>query len=114
MSYEKSAFVSCLGDTPYVRVLDYFLSNHTFDCSVQDISEYSELARNTVKGIVDEMLQLGLIERTRAMGRAILYQLNTEHEEVKLLLDFEFKLNSLKALEAEEEAQQKVKVPQRR
>ena|SRR3989338_6948848 len=105
--YEKSILVGCLGDTPYVRVLDYFISNHIFDCSVQDISEYTELARNTVKNVVNEMLAAHLIVKTRDVGRAVMYKLNVQNAEVKLLLEFDMKMSKLRADEAEEKVKQR-------
>ncbi|MDO8339409.1 MAG: hypothetical protein Q7T16_02015 [Candidatus Burarchaeum sp.] len=105
--YEKSILVGCLGDTPYVRVLDYFISNHIFDCSVQDMAEYTELARNTVKNIVDELLDADLVVKTRNVGRAVMYKLNLQNPEVKLLLEFDMKMSKLKSDEAEDGARHK-------
>jgi len=107
--YEKSLFVTYLGDTPYIRVLDYFISNHVFDCSVQDVAEGTELARNTVKKVVGEMTKAGLVRGTRSVGRAVMYQLNSENREVRLLMEFDWKISKLKADEVEENARQKVR-----
>ena len=111
--YEKSILVNCIGDTPYARVLDYFLSNHVFDCSVQDVAEYTELARNTVRNAVDEMLAAKVIVRTRDVGRAVMYKLNVQNPEVKLLMEFDMKMTELRSGEVEEMAKGKARARRR-
>lgn len=48
MAYEKSLFVKYLGDSPYIRVLDYFIANDIYDCSLQDVADATDLSRNSV------------------------------------------------------------------
>jgi hypothetical protein len=84
-SYERSLFVEYLGDSPYIRVLDYFVMNDLFDCSMQDVVEHTRLSRNTARKVLNEMLKLDLLKRTRTIGRAKLYQINKSNPYVKYL-----------------------------
>ena len=73
MRYEKSVFVKYLGDSSYIRVLDYFIANDAYDCSLQDVADETELSRNTVRKIIKEMLELEIIKPTRNVGRAKMF-----------------------------------------
>ena len=93
MKYEKSLFVEYLGDSPYVRVLDYFIMNDIFDCSLQDIADYTELSRNTITKVLRQMLKLGLINETREIGRAKMMQLNKGNPYVAYLKTLDINLS---------------------
>jgi len=91
--YEKSLFVKYLGDSPYIRVLDYFIANDTYDCSLQDVADATELSRNTVRKATKEMLELKIIKMTRNVGRAKMFQINRENEYVKHLIKLDLSLS---------------------
>ena len=93
MAYEKSLFVKYLGDSPYIRVLDYFIANDIYDCSLQDVADATELSRNTVRKIIKEMLELSIIKPTRNVGRAKMFQLNKENEYVRHLIELDLNLS---------------------
>ena len=93
MPYEKSFFVKYLGDSPYIRVLDYFISNDAYDCSSQDVADATELSRNTVHKALKEMLELKTIKPTRNVGRAKMFQLNKDNEYVKHLIKLDLSLS---------------------
>jgi DNA-binding transcriptional regulator YhcF (GntR family) len=91
--YEKSLFVKYLGDSPYIRVLDYFIANDAYDCSLQDVADATELSRNTVRKATKEMLELKIIKLTRNVGRAKMFQINRENEYVKHLIKLDLSLS---------------------
>jgi len=91
--YEKSLFVKYLGDSPYIRVLDYFISNDIYDCSLQDVADATELSRNTVHKAIKEMLELKIIKPTRNIGRAKMFQINRENEYVRHLIKLDTSLS---------------------
>ncbi|RLI43993.1 hypothetical protein DRO69_08390 [Candidatus Bathyarchaeota archaeon] len=93
MKYEKSLFVKYLGDSPYIRVLDYFIANDIYDCSLQDVADATELSRNTVRKVIKEMLELKIIKPTRNVGRAKMFQINKENEYVKHLIKLDISLS---------------------
>ena len=89
MVYEKSLFVKYLGDSPYIRVLDYFIANDIYDCSLQDIADATGLSRNTIRKALKEMLSLDLIKPTREVGKAKLFQINKNNDYVKHLVELD-------------------------
>jgi DNA-binding transcriptional regulator YhcF (GntR family) len=91
--YEKSLFVKYLGDSPYIRVLDYFIANDVYDCSLQDVADATELSRNTVRKATKEMLELKIIKLTRNVGRAKMFQINRENEYVRHLIKLDLSLS---------------------
>jgi len=93
MTYEKSLFVEYLGGSPYIRVLDYFIANDIYDCSLQDVADGTGLSRNTVRRAVTEMLELGIIRPTRRVGRARMFQINRENEYVNHLMELDLRLS---------------------
>ncbi|MDI6905083.1 MAG: hypothetical protein QMD13_06300 [Candidatus Bathyarchaeia archaeon] len=72
----KSLFVKYLGDSPYIRVLDYFIANDVYDCSLQGVADGTELSRNTVRKVIKEMLELKIVKPTRNVGKAKMFQNN--------------------------------------
>jgi len=95
MVYEKSFFVKYLGDSPYIRVLDYFIANDIYDCSLQDVAETTELSRNTARKAIQEMLELKIIKPTRNVGRAKMFQINKANEYVEQLMKLDRSLSKL-------------------
>jgi len=95
MTYEKTLFVKYLGDSPYIRVLDYFIANDIYDCSLQDVAEATELSRNTARKAIQEMLELKIIKQTRNVGRAKMFQINKANEYVKHVIKLDHSLSKL-------------------
>jgi len=95
MTYEKTLFVKYLGDSPYIRVLDYFIANDIYDCSIQDVAEATELSRNTARKTIQEMLELKIIKPTRNVGRAKMFQINKANEYVEHLMKLDRNLSKL-------------------
>ncbi len=93
VAYEKSLFVKYLGDSPYIRVLDYFIANDIYDCSLQDVAEATQLSRNTARKAMEELLELKIIRPTRQVGRAKMFQINKENEYVRHLIKLDISLS---------------------
>lgn len=86
---EPSLFVKYLGDSPFVRVLDFILENDAWDYSVQDISDSTGVARNTVGKSLERMVKLKIAVQTRTIGRAVLFKINTANPVVQKMLAFD-------------------------
>jgi len=95
MNYEKSFFVKYLGDSPYIRVLDYFIANDIYDCSLQDVADATDLSRNTIRKTIQEMLELKIIKPTRNVGRAKMFQINKTNQYVRHLIKLDRNLSKL-------------------
>jgi transcription initiation factor IIE alpha subunit len=90
---ESSLFVKYLGDSPFVRVLDFLIENDAWDYSVQDISDNTGVARNTVGKILQRMAKLKMIVQTRSIGRAVLFKINTTNPVIKKVISFDRELS---------------------
>jgi len=106
---EKSSFVLVFGNSPFVRVLDFFLTFDSFDYSIAQIAKETETKWETIENIVEMLIKKKIIKKTRKVGKAWLYILNKESELTNLLLEIDMKISDFfikKELE-----RQKYKIP---
>ena len=82
---EESLFLEYVGDSPWMRVLQYLIEGKDFDYTLTDMLN-AEVSWGTLNQIVPKLLKLNMIIKTRKIGRATLYKLNQNHEAVKHLL----------------------------
>ena len=104
----KSSFRAVFGDSPIVKVIDFFLDNREFDYSMTDIAKNSDIGWSTLHGFWKEFVKLGIVTKTRRIGRAELYKLNLKSPVVKKLIDLDNDIS--KKLIQEELNRQKLKV----
>ena len=90
---EKSSFVLVFGDSPFVRVLDFFLTFDSFDYSTAQIAKETETKWETVENILELLIKKGIVNKTRKVGKAWLYMLNKEKDITKLLLDIDMRVS---------------------
>lgn len=95
----KSVLIEYFGDTPLIRVIDFFIENDIWDYSKTDISEHTGVARTTLQELIKFLLNGGTIIETRNIGRASMFKLNKTSSFVKELLKFDFKLAKLSVQE---------------
>lgn len=86
---EKTSFRLVFGDSPTVKVIDFLIDNQEFDYSLTDIAKGSEIAWSTLHECWSELVKLGLVKKTRRIGRAELYKLDVENALAKKLLDLD-------------------------
>ena len=94
MEAKNSIFVETFGETPVVKVLDFFLTFDSFDYSKSQISEETGVSRITLDKLWEELIGKKIIKKTREIGRAEMYKLNKENAKVKVLLELSLKLAS--------------------
>lgn len=104
----KSSFRLVFGDSPIVKVIDFFLYNREFDYSLTDIAKNSDIGWSTLHGFWKGLVKLGIVTKTRRIGRAELYKLNMNSPIVKKLTDLDMDIS--KKLIHEEINKQKLKV----
>lgn len=86
-------FIETFGDAPRIRVLNFLLcEGKYFDYSLTDIMKNSNISWHTLKELFPQLIKLEIVKKTRKVGRATMYQLNTENERVQELLDLRFKM----------------------
>lgn len=83
---EKNYFLDFLGNNPTIKILEYLISGRELDYSLTDIAENSNVSWTTLHRIFPNMEKQGIVIKTREIGRAKLYKLNQENEEVKMLI----------------------------
>ena len=103
----KSSFSLVFGDSPIVKVIDFFLDNREFDYSLTDIAKNADIGWSTLHQFWNELFKLGIVTKTRRIGRAELYKLNINSSLVKKLIDLDRDI-SKKFIDAE--TKQKLKV----
>ncbi len=86
---EKTSFRLVFGDSPVVKIVDFLIDNQEFDYSLSDIAKGAEIAWSTLHEHWPELVQLGIVQKTRRIGRAELYKLNRENLLVKKLLELD-------------------------
>ncbi len=101
---DKSLLLKSLGDTPILRIIDFFLDNPLFDYSREEVLENVAISRKTLFKIWRELEDSEIMIMTRKVGKAKMYRLNKEREVVKKLIDLDLALRRqamMKAVEAE-------------
>jgi hypothetical protein len=83
----ETLFRKALGDTPKIRVLEFFIEGRELDYSIIDIAEGAEIGRTTLFRIWDDLLKSKMIIPTRQIGNAKLYKLNIENPLVKKFVE---------------------------
>lgn len=105
---EKTSFRVVFGDSPIVKVIDFFLDNREFDYSLTDIAKNADIGWSTLHQFWKDIVMLDIVKKTRRIGRAELYKLNINSPLVKKLIDLDASIS--KKLMQEEIAKQKLKV----
>jgi hypothetical protein len=90
---EKSSFTLVFGESPFVKVLDFFLTFEDFDYPLSFIAKETETKWETVGKVVELLIKRGLIKKTRKLGKSWLYGLNKESMLTKLLIDIDIKVS---------------------
>lgn len=96
------------GDSPIVKVMDFFLDNKEFDYSLTDIARNSDIGWSTLHLFWNNLVKMEIVVKTRRIGRAELYKLNLNNPLVKKLIDID-KIISKKFID-DELRKQKLKV----
>ncbi len=96
----KSVFIETFGDSPLIKVMDFFLMYSDFDYSKSQVAKEAGISRITIEKIWNELIKKEIIIKTRESGNAVLYKLNLKNPKVKILMKLDFELSSA-ALEHE-------------
>ena len=106
---EESIFLDYVGDNPRMRILQYLIEGRDFDYTLTDLLN-AGVSWGTLNTLVPKLLELGIVVKTRKIGRATLYKINQENIAVKQLIYLYDKL-LLEKLDHLEETGKKVEVP---
>ncbi len=86
----KSLFLQQFGDTPQLRVLDFLIDNHFFDFPVTEIARGSNVSYNSLKVFFGNMVESGILAKTRKLGKSDYYKLNIKHPFISNLIKLDW------------------------
>lgn len=91
---ENFVFDRVAKGNPTMRIMDFLIQNKENDFTITEIAEGSDVGRTTIwNGLLEYLLNEGLIIKTRTVGNAKMYRLNIKDEKVRALISLH---NSLK------------------
>ena len=96
-----SVFLELFGDSPTNRILDFLVVFDAFDYSMADIAEKAGVSYSTLKTLMPELLQKGLIVQTRISGKSPMYKIDKDNQLVKKFIVFYWNLTDAMAKEEE-------------
>ena len=105
---EESIFLDYVGDTPRMRILQYLIEGRDFDYTLTDLLN-AGVSWGTLNTLVPKLLELGIVIKTRKIGRATLYQINKDNVAIKQLIDL-YNCLLLESLVQVEPAKKKIEV----
>jgi len=105
----RSILLRTLGDSPKLRIIDFFLDNPLFDFTKKEVIEALGMSKQTFYKYFPELEEYKIVVVSRKIGRAKLYKINLKHPLVNMLREYETKV-SLQIAEQEAEKMKK-KVP---
>lgn len=89
---EGSAVIDVLGDHPKTRILLALLTDPDRDYNVTDVARLADTDRSTVYRHVDDLIENGLVRRTRKSGNAPMYQIDHDSDAARAFGRFEWEV----------------------
>lgn len=77
-----------VGNAATARILDFMNVFRDWDYSKRDIARNSDVSFRHASKAIDRLEDLGLIKKTRKVGRAQMYQYNMENSAARFLQSF--------------------------
>ncbi|MHA1578079.1 MAG: winged helix-turn-helix domain-containing protein [Candidatus Freyarchaeota archaeon] len=102
----RSILLKTLGDSPKLRIIDFFLDNPLFDFTKKEVIEALGMSKQTFYKYFPELEEYGIVKVSRKISRAKLYKINLKHPLVNMLREYETKV-SMQIAEKEAEKMKK-------
>ncbi len=83
-----SKFLDVVGDSPRNRILDFLLGEISYDFTLKEIAQKSNVGYATIKRIWHEFVKSHLVKETRRVGKAIFYTYNKDSHVGKAMRTF--------------------------
>ena len=101
---ESSIFLDIVGKSTTMKVLQYLIEGRHFDYTLTDIAENAEVSWGTLHTIFPKLVKYEIVIKTREIGKAKLYKINSENPTAKKLIDLydSIMLRQLKKLKEKE------------
>jgi len=88
----QSLLLKVLGDSPKLRIIDFFLDNPLFDFTKKEVIEALGMSKQTFYKYFADLENYGIVKVSRRIGKANLYKINLENPIVKMLKEYEIQL----------------------
>ncbi len=82
----ESIFLDHVGDSPQMRILQHLIEGRDWDYTFTDLLN-ANVSWGTLHRIMPKLVALGLVVKTRKIGRATLYQINKDNDAARRLLE---------------------------
>jgi len=89
----ESIITKTLGNSPKLRLVDFFLDNPLFDFTKKEVIEALGMSKQTFYKYFPDIEEYGIVKVSRRIGRAKLYKINLEHPLVTMLREYEKKVS---------------------
>ncbi len=106
---QESLFLDYVGDTPRMRILQYLIEGRDFDYTLTDLLN-AGVSWGTLNTLVPKLLELGIVIKTRKIGRATLYKINKDNILAGQLIELYHKLLLERLNQLEEPTKKKLEV----
>ncbi|MCK4319146.1 hypothetical protein KAW38_01080 [Candidatus Micrarchaeota archaeon] len=90
---ERSLLVGFLGNTPFIKVVDFLIENSIFDYTKTEIAGNAGISRASLYGIWPMIEKYEIVKESRRIGNATLYKLNKDNPLVQNLIELDLKLS---------------------
>ena len=87
----ESILIKTLGDSPKLRIIDFFLDNPLFDFTKKEVIEALGMSKQTFYKYFPDLEKYGIVKVSRKTGRAKLYKINLEHPLIEMLREYFWK-----------------------
>lgn len=94
---QTSLLIRALGDSPKLRIIDFFLDNPFFDFTKKEVIEALGMSKQTFYKYFRDLEAYEIVKVSRRIGRAKLYRINLDHPLVEMLRRYEEKLSLMLA-----------------
>ncbi len=89
----ESILIKTLGDSPKLRIIDFFLDNPLSDFTKKEVIEALGMSKQTFYKYFQDIEKYEIVKVSRKIGRAKLYKINLEHPLVEMLRKYEEKIS---------------------
>ena len=86
---DESLLLSVLGNSPEMRIIDFFLDNKLFDFSKKEIMKETRMSKVTFYKVWKDIEKAKLVKIKRSFGKTKLYELNKKSQIVQCLTKIE-------------------------
>ena len=85
----ESILIKTLGDSPKLRIINFFLDNPLFDFNKKEVIEALGMSKQTFYKYFPDLEKYGIVKVSRKIGKAKLYKINLNHPLIEMLREYQ-------------------------